>query len=115
MIWRQTTKGDGLPHWLTRMNADRNGLMKELCMTTNSKRLTTVVLFGALAGFAQDARPQTAPAPPPAMRPQGPVVVSPEAMPDRRVAFRILAPQANKVELRAGDIPASAREGLKFT
>jgi enterochelin esterase family protein len=34
---------------------------------------------------------------------QGPVVVSPEVMPDRRVALRILAPTAQSVRLNAGD------------
>ena len=37
--------------------------------------------------------------------PQGPVVASPEVLPDRRIAFRILAPQAQNVRLNAGDIP----------
>ncbi len=37
--------------------------------------------------------------------PRPPQVVSPEVLPDRRVAFRILAPQAQAVMLNAGDIP----------
>ena len=36
-------------------------------------------------------------------------------MSDRRIAFRILAPQAKTVTLRAGDIPGLGREGAKFT
>jgi len=36
---------------------------------------------------------------------QAPAVVSPEVMPDRRIAFRIYAPQADAVRLAAGDIP----------
>lgn len=60
------------------------------------------------AGAAQS---QAQPAAPPARAaqgraPQGPAVISPEILPDRRVAFRILAPQAQRVTLRAGDIPA---------
>ena len=40
---------------------------------------------------------------------QGPTVVSPDVQSDRRVTFRILAPNAQKVELRApGDIPGIA-------
>ena len=35
----------------------------------------------------------------------GPVVVSPEVSPDRRITFRILAPQAEQVRLNASDIP----------
>ena len=36
---------------------------------------------------------------------QGPQVKSPEVLPDRRVAFRIVAPRAETVRLSAGDIP----------
>lgn len=43
--------------------------------------------------------------------PQGPVVVSPEVSSDNRVTFRILAPQAQTVGLRAGDIPQLAGGG----
>ena len=49
--------------------------------------------------------------------PQGPVVVSPDVQSDRRVTFRILAPNAQKVELRGSDIPGIGRGGtpLQFT
>lgn len=51
--------------------------------------------------------------------PQGPVVVSPDVQTDRRVTFRILAPNAQKVELRSpGDIPGIGGRGgtpLQFT
>src|ERR1051326_1084268 len=40
--------------------------------------------------------------------PQGPQVVSPEVLPDHRVTFRILAPQAENVSLRGSDIPSMA-------
>src|SRR5262245_44356991 len=75
--------------------------------------LTASVLSSA---FAQEATPQ----PTPAGRggrggrgggPQGPAVVSPEVFPDRRVAFRILAPRAESVRLSAGDIPGSGQAG----
>ena len=50
---------------------------------------------------------------------QGPVVVSPDVQGDRRVTFRILAPNAQKVELRSpGDIPGIGGRGgtpLQFT
>jgi enterochelin esterase-like enzyme len=50
--------------------------------------------------------PSTSPPPtPPARGPQGPIVVSPEVQPDRRVTFRLLAPQAEAVRLTGGDIP----------
>ncbi len=42
---------------------------------------------------------------------QGPQVVSPEVLPDKRIAFRILAPQARNVRLSGGDIPALAGPG----
>jgi hypothetical protein len=42
-----------------------------------------------------------------------PVVVSPEVRPDRRVTFRILAPEAQKVDLRSpGDIPGVGGRGV---
>jgi enterochelin esterase-like enzyme len=44
--------------------------------------------------------------------PQGPTVVSPDVQSDRRVTFRILAPNAQKVELRTpGDIPGISGRG----
>jgi enterochelin esterase-like enzyme len=62
---------------------------------------------GALAS-AQDARAGA----PPAQTGRGggrgaqaPAVVSPEVMPDRHLAFRIYAPQAQAIRLGAGDIP----------
>jgi enterochelin esterase family protein len=41
--------------------------------------------------------------------PQGPQVVSPQVLPDRRVTFRILAPQAQSVRLTGSDIPGNAQ------
>jgi enterochelin esterase family protein len=43
--------------------------------------------------------------------PAGPTVISPELLPDHRVTFRILAPQAETVGLRGGDIPQLAGGG----
>jgi enterochelin esterase-like enzyme len=40
--------------------------------------------------------------------PQGPQVVSPEVLPDHHITFRILAPQAETVSIRGGDIPSLA-------
>ena len=50
--------------------------------------------FVAPAAVAQAQPPARGAAP-------GPVVVLPEVRPDRRVTFRILAPDAQKVELRS--------------
>ncbi len=48
-----------------------------------------------------------------AQAPQGPVVNSPEVHPDRRVTFRVFAPEAQKVELRSpGDIPGVGGRGV---
>lgn len=70
--------------------------------------LTTV----SLALFAAAQAPAPAPAPGGRGRgPQGPVVVSPEVLPDHRVTFRILAPDATAVGLRGGDIPQFAGGG----
>ena len=71
----------------------------------NARKLA-IIFAGAMAaaiGVAQEVRPQP------------PVVVSPEVMADRRIAFRILAPRATTVGLRASDIPGMAREGPAFT
>jgi enterochelin esterase family protein len=44
---------------------------------------------------------------------QAPVVISPEVRPDRRVTFRIFAPDVQKVELRSpGDIPGVGGRGV---
>ena len=47
--------------------------------------------------------------------PQAPVFTSPEVSADRRVTFRLYAPEASAVSIRASDIPAAAREGAQFT
>jgi enterochelin esterase family protein len=68
---------------------------------------------------AQD-RPAPTPVAPAAQAPgqgrgaaQGPTVTSPEVGLDRRVTFRILAPNAQKVELRSpGDIPGVGGRGV---
>jgi enterochelin esterase-like enzyme len=65
---------------------------------------------------AQEAKAPSAPPPGPspamqlAMR-----VISPEVLPDHRIVFRILAPQAKTVGLRGGDIQGLPREGPAFT
>ncbi len=46
--------------------------------------------------------------------PQTPPVISPEVLPDRRVTFRILAPQAESVRLNGGDIPGN-NQGAPLT
>src|SRR4051812_36807999 len=84
--------------------------------------LTTRILAAAClifpAVFAQDQpRPATPPQLPASAQPPtpatGPVVVSPEVAPDRRITFRILAPQAQTVTLRASDIPQLATPDAK--
>lgn len=60
-----------------------------------------------------------APAPAPAQPgrggrgPAGPVVVSPEVTADKKVIFRILAPNAQAVRLSGGDIPGAAQVQFK--
>jgi enterochelin esterase-like enzyme len=43
--------------------------------------------------------------------PQAPPVISPEVLGDRRVTFRLTAPQAQSVRLSAGDIPGLGQAG----
>src|SRR3954463_643324 len=45
--------------------------------------------------------------------PQGPVVVSPEVTADKKVIFRILAPNAQAVKLAGGDMPGASQ--IPFT
>jgi len=64
----------------------------------------TPIVYGQTPA-AQPAQPGRA------MAGRGPQVTSPEVLPDRRVAFRILAPQAHNVRLTGSDIPALATGG----
>jgi enterochelin esterase family protein len=84
-----------------------------------SMRALTLVLAALLqhnALAAQTAAPQ-----PPANpggrggQPQAPQFTSPEILSDRRITFRLYAPDATTVTLRGGDIPAAARNNLQFT
>ena len=78
------------------------------------------VLLAAVLNLAQT------PAPAPAQAPatsggrggqgaQAPAFTSPEILPDRRIVFRLFAPDATTVTLRGGDIPAPARANAQFT
>jgi hypothetical protein len=44
-----------------------------------------------------------------------PQFTSPEVLPDKRIVFRLYAPDATSVALRGGDIPAPARANTDFT
>jgi len=46
---------------------------------------------------------------------QGPAITSPEVKPDRTIVFRILAPDAKTVSLRASDIPTPDQKPPEFT
>ena len=65
----------------------------------------TAATLSAAIGFAQPQPPSERPARPP----QGPQVVSPEVQADRRITFRILAPQANEAKVAGGDIPGNSK------
>jgi len=85
-------------------------------------RLVSLAAFAALAAAAPLAAQQNPPAPPAAAAPaapgagQGrggaPAVVSPEVLSDRRITFRLLAPNAQNVRLNAGDIPGLGQTGV---
>jgi len=92
-------------------------------MTKHRVRLTDLAMSGMLVAFliapAVTAREDAAPVgtaavqAPAGAQAQAPVVTSPEVGPDRRVTFRILAPDAQKVELRSpGDIPGIGGRGV---
>ena len=67
--------------------------------------VTAVGLWAALLSTAFVSANQSTQAPP-----QPPQVVSPEILPDSRVAFRIYAPQAREIRLSASDIPGVGRD-----
>jgi enterochelin esterase family protein len=77
--------------------------------------VAAVLQQGALGAQAPAASPQ-----PPAApggrgnQPQPPAFQSPEVQSDRRITFRLYAPEATTVTLRGGDIPAAARTNLQF-
>lgn len=80
--------------------------------------MAAAILMVSLAGagaVAQERGAQPPAQPGAAARggrgPQGPVVVSPEVLPDRRIVFRILAPQAENVRLQGGDMTAGLPKG----
>src|SRR5262245_23511048 len=83
-------------------------------------RVSTLVTLALLATpLAARQAPQAPPAAAPAAAPaQGrggtppPAVVSPEVLPDRRITFRILAPQAQNIRVSAGDIPGLGQTGV---
>jgi enterochelin esterase-like enzyme len=84
-------------------------------------RFLAVLLAVTIEQGAPGAQAPTPAAPqPPAApggrggQPQAPVFTSPEILPDRRIAFRLFAPDATTVTLRGSDIPAAARADLKF-
>jgi enterochelin esterase family protein len=79
-------------------------------------RIAAGVVFMALvlswSMSAQQAAPgRAAPAPAQARAPQAPAVTSPEVLPDRRIVFRIYAPQAQAVRLVGSDIPGLGQAG----
>ena len=82
--------------------------MSNRCRGAFTAMAMGVLLVLNAAGQAQQTNPPaTAPARDAVARrgPQGPQVVSPEVMADRRIVFRILAPKAQAVRVSAGDIP----------
>src|SRR4051812_37988264 len=70
----------------------------------------TTLFLAAVTGWGQPA----APAQPGrgGRGPQGPVVVSPEVTAEKKVIFRILAPNAQYVKVMGGDIPGNGQGTL---
>src|SRR5829696_5962279 len=80
--------------------------------------LATILQSGAAAAQAptpSSAQPPATPGGRAGQAAQVPVFNSPEIRPDRRIAFRLYAPDATSVTLRGSDIPAAARTDLTFT
>lgn len=75
----------------------------------------TMLLTCALAALPQSQLPASPPPTSPAAMQRGPRVVSPDVSADHKITFRIMAPQAKAVGLRASDIQGLPREGPAFT
>lgn len=98
-----------------------NHLGRHFSVSGGWKTAARAALFtcAVAAPFAQAASAQPAAAPPapaqpaaapaaapqPAAAPKPPMVTSPEVQGDRRIVFRLFAPQAQRVRLFRGDIP----------
>ena len=79
-------------------------------------RFAPFVLAAALqGGISVTAQQAPAPGGRGGQGPQAPQFTSPEVSADRRVTFRLYAPDATSVSLRGSDIPAAARESAQFT
>ncbi len=96
--------GEGLPNWPKYSAQD-----DQLLNFTNAGPVAQPDPWKERLDLTEASAPK--PVEPP---PQPPLVVSPEVLSDRRIAFRILAPQAAKVQLRASDIQVLAHEPAKF-
>jgi hypothetical protein len=72
-------------------------------MSATRFAVTALTVFGAI-GIAQSPPDRPAGRPP-----QGPQVVSPEVQSDRRITFRVLAPQAESVKVAGSDIPGNGQ------
>src|SRR5262245_18837027 len=86
-----------------------------LHMTEHSflRHLPSTGLVVACLIASASAPATAAQAPAPGRGAPGPSVTSPDVGPDRRVTFRLLAPEAQKVELRSpGDIPGISGRGV---
>ncbi len=68
--------------------------------------VVSIILGMQTTAAAQDKKPP--------QMPRGPAVNSPEVMPDGRVAFRILAPKVENVDLQASDILGMQSGGTEF-
>lgn len=80
----------------------------------------SALLIASVAAQEKPAVPAQAPAPTTAPTTGGrgqqpPPPVSPEVLSDRRVTFRLLAPQAQAVELRSSDIPGGGATARQLT
>ena len=108
--------GAGLPRWPAVSEQPAHtmrvgDLYQPVRVAANDAKLAFFERFFARAAAAQ----QTArPAAPAARGPQAPAVISPEVLADRRVTFRILAPNAESVRLSGGDIPGN-NQGAPMT
>ena len=84
-------------------------MMPDMMIAMNRRTMTTGMAAAAVSAALSRAQQPAAQPGRGGRGPQGPVVTSPEILSDRRVTFRILAPQAEAVRLAGGDIPGNGQ------
>src|SRR3954471_5010485 len=119
--WTELFNGKDLTGWKM-LRPEESFKVQDGAIVANAAASHAAASFAPTpGGRGSQAPPVPAPAPaPPAPGGRGgqaapPSFISPEVVPDKRITFRLYAPDATSVSLRGGDIPAPARANMEFT